>query len=406
MWSNESELYAMSRKATEIDERVLSLLKNQVVETCGFEIRRSVDCDRLAELISDRTNSHISGITFKRLFGFTKYPFSPAIQTLNLLCKFIGHQSWYDFQSEVSNFKPIGKNELEILLQFFEFDTINQIQNHDGGIQSMSRKIALRFREDPKTFLKAVPELVKKKHAQIFFIEHFPDYDNLCKYYYKVFESYLLHKESNEAQLYGNCMLFYFSYWTKNERKCIELIKFIEDIPIDHSIHPFVIGRYYASRLIFHSTHKTTREFEAIFMEYLSFRKKLPKNGAHFLDFPSSEYIIAEALIHCKEYRKSLEIINLAFNEFSLKVEFIKKGYYRQLQLLALICRKKLNPDIHIDHELDKINPKYFYFISEKYFTSFYHYAWYLSTSNSDDLEAAIDLAHEMNNEYLLEFFS
>src|SRR5690554_971303 len=84
----------------------------------------------------------------------------------------------------------------------------------------MSRKIALRFREDVTTFKRATTLLAQKKYAQVFFIEHFPDYDNLCKYYYLLYEEYLKYNTENNGKIFGHAMLFIKSFWLENEQDC------------------------------------------------------------------------------------------------------------------------------------------------------------------------------------------
>lgn len=185
----------MPRKRTEINKHHLKTLQEKVLELSSVQLKRSVDCDKLAKVVSEQTNTYINGISFKRLFGFTKYPFNPAIQTLDVLSQFVGHNNWYEFELSINNNQPISNSELDILLSFYDFDLINQIEYHDGGIQCMSRKIALRFREDVTTFKRAISLIAKNEHAQIFFIEHFPDYDNLCNYYYLLYEAYLKEKK-------------------------------------------------------------------------------------------------------------------------------------------------------------------------------------------------------------------
>lgn len=150
----------MPRKATETNKKHLVKLKTMVLEQLDFKLLHSVDCDKLAKVISEQTNTYINVISFKRLFGFTKYPFNPAIQTLDILSQFVGYRNWYEFELSLSENHPISNGELDILLSFYDFDLINNIEFHDGGIQSMSRKIALRFREDVSTFKRAIPLIV------------------------------------------------------------------------------------------------------------------------------------------------------------------------------------------------------------------------------------------------------
>lgn len=370
-----------------------------MLELSGVQLKRSVDCDKLAKIVSENTNTYINGISFKRLYGFTKYPFNPAIQTLDILSQFVGYRNWYEFELSFNDNQPISSSELDILLSFYDFDLINHIEYHDGGIQSMSRKIASRFREDVSTFKRAIPLIVQKEFAQIFFIEHFPDYDNLCNYYYLLYEAYLNQNKSDSPQLFSHSMLFLKAFWKLNKSECNKHISEINKINLTNDFHPYLIGRYFACNILFEYNYGDKKRVKELYYDYLQLRSQLPKNGKHFLDFPASEYILSEALLQVKAYKKSIEVVELAFRDFSIKMEFVRKGYYRQMQLLWLIASKKLNPKLNIESQLQKIKPENFYFISQKYFSTLYHYA----KGTPQDLEKAKNLATEMGNKYLLE---
>jgi len=388
----------MPRKRTEIDPDYLTALKQKVTDESKIPIVRSIDCDKLAKEISQRTKTYVNGITFKRLFGFTKYPFNPSLQTLDILCRYIGFQNWYDFENYLSDSKPISHNELAIYLSLYDIDFVNTILPHEAGFQSASRKMALRFREDPVAFTKHISELVEKPYAQIFFVEHFPDYDNLCNYYYKVFEEYLKHKKTNEAQLYGNCMLFLKSIWRLDEVSCTTHLYQVNKIELDYSIHPYVIGRYFACNLLYDFTYNGGKRLSEIYAKYMNFRSFMPKSGNHFMDFPASEYIVSEALLQVHHYEKCIKLVELAFVEFPLKMEFVRKGYYRQMQLIWLIANKNSEPSLDVKNALQKIRPENFYFISQKYYTALYLYA----KGTPDDLLQAQNLARDMGNLFLL----
>jgi len=393
----------VSRKATTVNKNNLKELKRLTLENIDFKLLRSVDCDKLGKVVSEKTNTYINGITFKRLYEFTKYPFNPSIQTLDILSQFIGYRNWYEFEMYLNDNQPISSRELDILLSFYDFDLINNIEFHDGGIQSMSRKIALRFREDVATFKRATPLLAQKKFAQIFFIEHFPDYDNLCSYYYLLYEEYLKHNKEETAQLFSHSMLFLKSFLTLNKEDCILHIRKMRGLTIDKNVYPYLIGRYYAYNLLFEFQFGKKEKVYQYYDEYLNLRSQLPKKGKRFLDFPASEYIIAEGLLHVGAYSQCIEVIELAFQEFPLKMEFVRKGYYRQMQLIWLIAKKKLDSSFSISMQINKIDPDNFYFISKKYFTVFYFYAWYLEEGKKEDLKQVQKYSEEMGNTYFIQ---
>lgn len=391
----------MARKPTIVNKENLERIKEMVLESIDFKLLRSVDCDRLGRVVSEQTQTHINGITFKRLYGFTKYPFNPSIQTLNILSQFLGYNNWYELEMSFNDSQPISNRELDILVSFYDFDLINNIEFHDGGIQSMSRKIALRFREDVTTFKRATTLLAQKKYAQVFFIEHFPDYDNLCKYYYLLYEEYLKYNTENNGKIFGHAMLFIKSFWLENEQDCKHHIAEMRGANISKEVYPYLVGRYFAYNMLYETYYGKETKAYKYFDDYLEIRKQLPKSGKRFLDFPASEYIMVDCLLHIGAYSKCIEILELAAEEFPLKMEFARKGYYRQMQLIGLIAHKKLNPKFDLGAYLAEIDPDGFYFISQKYFSSYYYYAHYLNNGDLAHLRKAKDLATEMGNIFL-----
>ncbi len=388
----------MPRKKTDINPELLEKLKQLLLDESSIKLKRSVDCDKLAELVSKKTNTYINGISFKRLFGFTQYPFNPSIQTLDILCKYLGFENWYKYEQYQISRATLSKHELDIYSSIFDFDFVNDVEPYEGAFQSVARKIALRFREDPITLIRHLPQLILKEQFQIFFAEHFPDYDNLCAYYYHVYESYLEQKKTPEAQLFGNCMLFLNAFWLMDKENCEKHLKKINSITWDICIHPYIIGRYYACNFLFDSFFNNGQEFEKNYLEYITLRDSLPKKGKHFYDFPASEYIVSEALLHCKQFEKCIEVIDKATQDYNLRMEFVRKGYYRQMQLFRLIAARELNKDLDINDQLNKINPDNFYFISKMYYKVLFHYA----LGTKEDLIKAKAIAREMGNVYLM----
>ncbi len=395
----------MPRKPTNINPKHLAVLKTKVLDTARITLNRSVDCDKLAEFVSTQTKTYINGITFKRLYGFTKYPFNPSVQTLDILCRFVGFDNWHHFEQSLYTNHPVSHQELDILLSFYDFDFINTIEPHSGGIQSMSRKIALRLREDVTAFKRAIPVLATKKYAQIFFTEHFPDYDNLCTYYYLLYKEYVQRKHTPEAQIFGYAMLFLRAFWQQSKKQCKTYLTEINRQRLSADIHPYVVGRYFACNMLFERYFGLPEKVSLLYNEYLQFSKNLPKEGTHFLDFPASEYIVSEALLLCKEYQKCLTVVRQGFDAFPVKMEFARKGYYRQMQLLGLIARKYLSPGFNMMPLLEKINPEGFYFISKKHFSAYYYFAWFLHTQNSRYLRQATAVSKSTGNRFFINMF-
>jgi hypothetical protein len=389
----------MPRKKNEINQEDLANLKKQVLEKSSIKLTRPTDCEELSNLIWLETNNLINPITFKRIYGFVNYPFNPSYQTLNILSHYLGYSDWQAFEEESSNFQPITESELQIYFSFFEFDTINQIEWHDGGIQSFSRKIANRFREDPKTFKQAIPKLASIPFAQTFFIEHFPDYDNLVDYYYLIIEEYLKNNDTIEAKLYGNSLLFLKALWTINVSQAKLKFEQIDSITLPDGIHPYLIGRYFSTKLYYHFFFGDKTKTKQLISEFSERIEKLPVDGKHFWDFPAAQYIFIEALFLTENYQDCLTLIENAFSKYKIRNEFVRKGYYRQMQIFWFLSNFKIG-NRNVDGQfLFKINPKNFYFISKRHFSIYFEYAKFLFTKKEIHLKNASKLCFQNHNQ-------
>ena len=70
------------------------IIKKQVEEKTGHEIRYPRDCAMLAEKIYAKCNCRISPSTLRRLFGFDKSKNAPRDYTLDIIAQYIGYSSW------------------------------------------------------------------------------------------------------------------------------------------------------------------------------------------------------------------------------------------------------------------------------------------------------------------------
>ena len=102
----------MPRTKFKVNLESLEKLKVQLLKRTEINLSRPTDCQLLTEVISNSQGELINPITFKRIFGFVKYPFSPSLQTLNILSQFLGFKDWYDFEQAYSDFFVISYNGL------------------------------------------------------------------------------------------------------------------------------------------------------------------------------------------------------------------------------------------------------------------------------------------------------
>ncbi len=359
----------MARKPNKVNKTDVVRLKQVVETTAGFNVLNPIDCERLSDTVFRKTKHYISPATLKRFMGFYKSGFNPSYQTLDILSIFCGYDGWNGFIKPDKNKPGISENELEFFMSFFSRKDYTKLADHDESMQLLARRMAERLREDPKAFEKIVPDLAKSELAQIFYFEHFPDYDNLVAYQYKGYIEYLKHKTTPEAQIFGNCLLFFRAFLLMDKELMKKYHDILIGIEIPENIHPMPLGRYYNCLLLY--THFVEeKSLDRIIKHIYSIEKRLPRIGLHFKNFPGFHYFVADALVLCDYYKDVLKLIDLATKNYKIFREFVWKGYYRQFQLMQAEAYYHLNNKEKALHFVSKINPNQFYFISRKYFTA------------------------------------
>lgn len=359
----------MARKVNKVHKTDVLRLRQTVETVAGFKVLNPVDCERLSDAVFRKTKLYISSATLKRFMGFYKSGFNPSYQTLDILSVFCGVDGWNNFINPTVK-QGISQNELDFFMSFFNQKDYSTFTDHDESMQLLSRRIAERLREDPKAFEKIVPDLAKSELAQVFYFEHFPDYDNLVAYQYKGYIEYLKYKTTPEAQIFGNCMLFFRAFLLMDKPLMKQYHDVLMKIEIPENIHPMPLGRYYNCLLLY--THFVEQKpLDKIIKHIYSVEKRQPRIGLHFKNFPGFHYFVADALVLCGYYKDVLKLIDLATKNYNIFREFVWKGYYRQFQLM------KAEAYYHLKQKsiqlISKINPHRFYFISRGYFTIRYN---------------------------------
>lgn len=358
----------MARTSNIVSQKQVLLLKQELILKAGFAILNPIDCEKLSDAIYRKTKFYISSSSLKRFMGFHKSDFNPSYQTLDIISIFCEYDGWNDFINPNNHIEPVSNEELLFFKTIFNLKDYNTISDHDETMQMVSRRIAERLRQDPKAFETIIPDLAKNKLAQIFYFEHFPDYDNLVSYQYKGYIEYLKYKKTTEAQIFGNCLLFFSAFLMMDKSLMKKYHTNLMGINITNEIHPMPLGRYYQCLILFQHFVEE-KSIDKTLKHIYSIEKRLPRIGLHFKNFPGFHYFVADALILSGHYKDALKIIELATKNYIIYREFVWKGYYRQFQLMMAEAHFHLKNTKKATLLLNKINPEKFYFISRQYFT-------------------------------------
>ncbi|HPF01150.1 MAG TPA: hypothetical protein PKY63_10820 [Bacteroidales bacterium] len=94
-----------------------AIIKKEVEDTFGKEIRYPADCEALSAHISDKTGQSISITTLKRMFGFVNGTHEPRLYTLDVLAQYLGYPNWdvyYEKFIHIENSEFFTAEQIEI----------------------------------------------------------------------------------------------------------------------------------------------------------------------------------------------------------------------------------------------------------------------------------------------------
>lgn len=355
----------MSRKVNIISEEEKQSIIFTIKNKGKITVENPVDCETLSDDICSKTGKYISASTIKRFFGFYKSPFAPSYHTIRILKEYI---------LMINEHKKINNDALEkLIIAFFNPIHFETIDKSNTAFQAACRTIAFHLREHPIVFENVMEPIAKSNTGRAFYYELFPDYEILPKFQYKGYEAYLKHETSYEGLLFGRCVLFLKEFLLEDfvmmKKRWEDLIQFYDK---STSVHPFVLGRYYQSRLL-GSYYFNRKEKNALIKEVFQIEKIQPRNKKKlFLEFPGFHYFTCDALWHMGEYNALFELSSIALADFKIHKEFIWKGYYDQLLLYKALALVNLGKKKDAEKIMPNINPSSFYFISKNYFLQLY----------------------------------
>lgn len=94
-----------------------AIIKKEIENKFGKEIRYPADCEALSAHISDQTGQNISITTLKRMFGFVNGTHEPRLYTLDVLAQYLGYPNWdlyYEKFIHIENSEFFTAEQIEI----------------------------------------------------------------------------------------------------------------------------------------------------------------------------------------------------------------------------------------------------------------------------------------------------
>ncbi|MBC6988878.1 hypothetical protein [Hymenobacter sp. BT491] len=199
--------------------------------------------------------------------------------------------------------------------QFAELSKIFDLALSESELVELGHFLGMELRTNREAAEALNPLLAAQPSGQLYFVETFVDQANLNRAYRRTITAYLQHKQTPEAQLFGNCMLFLGDFLKEDYAACTEHIAAIRRVPHSNAFHSFPQGRRVFSELV-HQYFVEGQPEIAFSMESLQNQaREIPRSRSSVDLFPSAyqffpagfHYFVAEAFFLMQRYAELLE---------------------------------------------------------------------------------------------------
>ena len=266
-------------------------LRILVENTVGFSLHSNTNFEVLSDFIFKQTGDLLSKSTLRRVFQFNPTN-KPTEATLELICKSIGFGGWDDFnqnesfelQFEIEHYISIIRLNGIIDREFINKILAENRENPylvsflDAVIQSAIANRDITFLKDIFTLFEVfenlkhfhkiyflshtlvisllrsglmnelIPHYGANNKAQSYLVEWYVDEDNLSGYYYDLLQVYHQNKNTPEALLFYNCLMY--QHAMKNNLDVCEWALKVSNFKDNNAIHPIPRARRFAILLI------------------------------------------------------------------------------------------------------------------------------------------------------------
>jgi hypothetical protein len=250
----------MPRKQLTINPDHLDALKQFVREKAKLHCNSTADIEELRLKIKASQNERLSPQTLKRLFGVIKSNFNPALDTLNILSRYLGYESFSDFEAFNEGKQPqphqrsLTFNVLAAILNHLE-----QPKMDSDKINQLVQNILMVIERDPSLCTDFYPYAAATDFGRKHFYEQNVNMDALNGHYGNGLKLYLVHATNNLERLYAYCMLC-LKYFLKEDIELFfqyySFLKLYDKDDIQQS-PPLTASRYYATLILGNALQNT-----------------------------------------------------------------------------------------------------------------------------------------------------
>ena len=243
-------------------------LAKRVQQRAGVDVKEFADC----KLISDRMNLngfHVSAHTIARFLGILKTNHRPYTSTLNLFCRYLEFETYYDFCRTIQNeldtalyspadsFQtgPFSLVTLEIALANEDWTSVQHLLSSFERNSPMKNELVMLLgnivRKHPKQ-KELLNALIEIENGRWLFYESYVDEDDPNSYYSNALRTFYQSnlKEPNN-QIFLHCFLISKAIYEKRaiDEKMLSSVMFNENIPLAN-LHFHELSRYFEIQIL------------------------------------------------------------------------------------------------------------------------------------------------------------
>jgi hypothetical protein len=345
----------------------VNALKNKIELRYGKTITYSAECDKLASHIYHAIGVKISAQTLRRVLGFINDGAMPSKSTLQVICNYCNVDHVEElFAAKKPKLSAIDLEQINFIKSFYAIDLSS---GYDFNYQKACGNIARKIINQPN-YLEALSGfLTSNAIAQIFFFERFPYIDGIAGDYKKHFKRYVQSKKDQEAQLFGNCILFLGAYLSQNKIELTDYLTRINSIAVHQEMHPFPQARKIMSNILYHHVYGNKTELGKWKNTAFEEEKKQLRGNTPSAHFPFFQFTMADAFNLIGDYGSALKMIHLADLDYKRYDNgVVELGYFECFDLVRAITYYHIGRKEDATRILNRIESAKFIFICHDYF--------------------------------------
>jgi len=211
----------------------------------------------------------------------------------------------------------------EIAYENEDYETLKDLCNLPESILSslMVRfSVGNSFRINNSIQSDLVREYATHPVGQKFFFEQFVDTNFIINNYELRITEYLKNKQTKEARLFGNSILFLAAFLKMDSSACKKQFEIINQIEPDSTIHPWPIGRKVAYQILYcyFADKKPVQNILGFIEHYLTIAYSYPNyldNGLVEFELP-----ILMALVLTKDYETIIKLYEKVIHSYKIEM--------------------------------------------------------------------------------------